>query len=102
MDFGFLKPEELDEIMDMDETYINTLIKKDNSLKFSELKKWELEAILEQEEDEKKYLEAFLLDYRDVKLNAHLFSDLEDLYLTKLDEVFDSMVYDCEFFNFDL
>lgn len=46
--------------MDMDETYINTLIKKDNTLKFSELKKWELEAILEQEEEEKKYLETFL------------------------------------------
>jgi hypothetical protein len=42
-----LNKEELEEVMDMDETYINTLIKKDNTLKFSELKKWELEAILE-------------------------------------------------------
>jgi uncharacterized protein YfkK (UPF0435 family) len=47
MDYGFLNNEELEEVMDMDETYINTLIKKDNTLKFSELKKWELEAILE-------------------------------------------------------
>lgn len=101
LDYGFLNKEELEEVMDMDETYINTLIKKDNSLKFSELKKWELEAILEQEEEEKKYLETFLQDYRDIKINEHLFSDMEDLLLTKLDNVFDSMIYDSELFNFD-
>lgn len=47
MDYGFLNKEELEEVVDMDKTYINTLIKKENILKFSELKKWELEAILE-------------------------------------------------------
>lgn len=87
--------------MDMDETYINSLIRKQTAVKFNELKKWELEAILEQEEVEKTYLEEFLHDYKDVKLNAHIFHNQDDLLLTKLDSVFDSMVYDGELFNID-
>ena len=42
------------------------------------------------------------MDYKDVKLNAHLFHNKEDLQLTKLDSAFDHMVYDFEFFSWDM
>lgn len=101
MNYGTLTQKELDQIMDLDEAYMNGLIKKQGYTKFHDLKKWELDAILEQEEEEKKLLEIFLLDYKDVKLNSHMFHDKDDLVLTKLDSVFDSMAYDNEFFSID-
>ncbi|KRX00548.1 hypothetical protein PPERSA_04569 [Pseudocohnilembus persalinus] len=95
-DYGTLKQEELDQIMDLDEQFLNTLIKRQTQLKFTDLKQYELDSQLKQEADEKDLLLLFLLDYKDLKLNTHIFHGQDDMTLTKLDEIFDSILYDSE------
>lgn len=41
VDYGALDEQEMDQIMDLDENYINDLIKKQREVKLEDLKKWE-------------------------------------------------------------
>lgn len=88
--------------MNLDENYINDLIKKQKEVRLEDLKKWEFQVIIQREEEERRSLELFLHDYKNIKLNAHFFHDKDDLSLTKLDLVFDSLVYDAELLNIDM
>lgn len=54
------------------------------------------------EKRERGYLEELVEDYVESNRNAHLFSGHDDLLLTKYDSIFDSMVYDTEYFTTDI
>ncbi|KAL4446124.1 hypothetical protein ABPG74_021663 [Tetrahymena malaccensis] len=100
--YGALNAEELDTVLNLDENLMNKYIKRREETNFKDLKKWEVENMLKQEENERQYLEEFLKDYLEMKFNAHYFHDKDDMLLTKIDSIFDSMIYDNENFNIDI